>query len=183
MKVELADIQWLRDHQPGLWAGFGCAAVSGILRISAYYDAAVNRLVSETRANARGRPTYLADDFAVSVKLADTDGHGWAKVYDATGRYRGIARRYGIPEADLHFYPGGRACLGLPYPDDCPFTVRSFVASLVEPFFYRLAYVDLYGLAAARRDLWPEYSHGKAGILEHRRLLRRYSAIPPAAYQ
>lgn len=183
MQTELADIQWLRNHHPGLWAGFGCAAVSGILRISAYYDATANRLVSETRSNARGRSTYLADDFAVSIKLADTDEHGWPKVYDATGRYRTIARRYGIPAADLHFYPGGRACLGLPYPDDCAFTVRSFVESLVEPFFYRLAYVDLYGLAAARSDLWPEYSHGKAGVLEHRRLLRGYSEMPTPAHQ
>ena len=54
-----------------------------------------------------------------------------------------------------------------------PFTLEHFVAELVEPFFYRLAYVDLYGLPAARADLWPELSHGEAGLREHRLDVRR----------
>jgi hypothetical protein len=36
-----------------------------------------------------------------------------------------------------------------------------------------LAYVHVYGLSAARADLWPEYSHGKSGLLEHERAVRR----------
>ena len=180
MKVELSDVQWLRAHQPSLLTSIGASEVVGVLSISAYYDATVNQLISDTWAPAREHLTYLSANFAVSIGLADKDGYGWPKVYDAAGRYRAIAKRYGVPVADLHFYQDGHACLGLPYPGEGAFTVRSFVASMVEPFFYRLAYVDLYGLAAARHDLWGEYSHGKAGILEHRRILRNYSVPAPA---
>jgi hypothetical protein len=38
---------------------------------------------------------------------------------------------------------------------------------------YRLAYVDCYGLGAARTDLWPEYSHGKDGLREYSQDVRR----------
>lgn len=65
--------------------------------------------------------------------------------------------------------------MGLPHPEDETFTFRRFIEAMVEPFFYRLAYVDLYGIAAARQDLWGEYSHGKAGLLEHRTELRKYA--------
>ena len=52
-------------------------------------------------------------------------------------------------------------------------TLEYFVTEIVEPFFYRLAYVDLYGLAAARVDLWPEHSHGIAGLIEYQEDVRR----------
>lgn len=179
MRAELRDIQWLRDNQPNLSAGIYSPTVVGILTISAYYDAAAERLVSAPRSLAGGHLTYVSDNFVVFISLADKDANGWPKVYDATARYCTIAKRYGIQEVDLHFYQDGRACLGLPHPDDEAFTLRSFVATMVEPFFYWLAYVDLYGIAAARRDLWGEYSHGKAGMLEHRRELRNH--VPSAS--
>ncbi len=41
------------------------------------------------------------------------------------------------------------------------------MVELVLPFFYRLSYVDVFGLAAARRDLWGEYGHYEAGKIEY----------------
>ena len=41
------------------------------------------------------------------------------------------------------------------------------MTELVVPFFYRLAYTDRYGLDAAKRDLWGEYSHGDEGFREY----------------
>ena len=38
---------------------------------------------------------------------------------------------------------------------------------LVVPFFYRLAFTDLHGLAASKDNLWAEYSHGDQGLREY----------------
>ena len=32
--------------------------------------------------------------------------------------------------------------------------MERFISELVVPFFYRLAYIDRFGLSAAREDLW-----------------------------
>lgn len=176
MKAELSDIQWLRENQPRLLTGIHAPAVVGTLSISAYYDATANRLVSDPQPYAREHHTYLYDEFVLFISITDKDQYGWPKVYDAAGRYRSIANRYRVSEADLHFYTDGYACLGLPDSRDSTFTIRNFVESMVEPFFYRLAYVDLYGIAAARSDLWGEYSHGRAGLQEHQQELQHQKA-------
>ena len=181
MKVEWEDVQWLRQHQPRLAVAMDSPMVVGMLDISAYYDRPTQRLFSGRRFAVGDRATFLAAQFVVDIELNAKDQNGWPKVYDIGKRYQSIAGQYHISDADLHFYPDGRACLGLTYPWDPPLTLRSFVAGLVEPFFYRLAYVDVYGLSAARADLWMEYSHGEAGLREHQQDVRRGMASQTAA--
>lgn len=173
MKVTWNDVQWLRKHQPRLAAGVGVPQVVGTLEVSAYYDREDQQIATGRRFGVGDHDTFIADHFVIDIQLNAKDRNGWPKVYDVTKRHRSIARRYGIPVADLHFYSDGHSCLGLTYPWDPPFTLEHFVAELVEPFFYRLAYVDLYGLPAARADLWPEYSHGAVGLREHKQDIRR----------
>ena len=173
MKVTWEDFQWLRANQPELAAGLDSPMVVGTLKVSAYYDGATRQIVADQRFSVGGHETFVADEFPISMLLDANDQGAWPKVYCLTKRHQSIADRYRISIADLHFYPYGQACLGLTYPWDRPFSLREFVVSLVQPFFYRLAYVDLYGLSAARADLWPEYSHGKTGLLEHAREVRR----------
>jgi hypothetical protein len=151
----------------------------GILEVSAYFDGNTQRVLSGQRLAVGHNESFIADQFPIAMFLNDADQNGWPKVYDMAKRYRSIAERYRISVADLHFYPDGHACLGLTYPWDPPFTLRDFLVDLVQPFFYRLAYVDLYGLPAARTDLWPEYSHGKTGLLEHARDVRRGRSRAP----
>ena len=173
MNVEWEDIQWLRAHQPRLAVAVDSVMVVGTLGISAYYDRHTDRLISGSRSVVGDHATFIAADFVIDIELHELDQNGWPKVYDIGKRYQSIAGQYCISHADLHFYPDGHGCLGLTYPWDPPLNLRSFVAGLVEPFFYRLAYVDVYGLAAARTDLWLEYSHGEAGLREHRQDVRR----------
>ena len=64
--------------------------------------------------------------------------------------------------ADMHCYPGfpeNRCCLGFEVDTGERFRLSEFIRSLVVPFFYRVAYVERYGLDASRRDLWPTYTH------------------------
>ena len=173
MRITWEDVQWVGKHQPQLVAGPGSTMVVGILEASAYYDRKSQRIVAGQRFAVGRHDSFIADQFPIAIRLDDSDQNGWPKVYDLAKRYCSIAERYHIPVADLHFYSDSHACLGLTYPWDPPFTLRGFLVNLVQPFFYRLAYVDVYGLSAARADLWPEYSHGKTGLLEHARDVRK----------
>ena len=146
----------------------------GSLAVSSYFDRRVQRTATAHRSVIGDHDTFIADQFVISIQMNNNDdSNGWPKVYDLEQRHHSIARRYRISTDDLHFYADGHACLGLTYPWDPPLTLRHFVAGLVEPFFYRLAYVDCYGLGAARTDLWPEYSHGKDGLREYSQDVRR----------
>ena len=170
MIVEKSDIQWLRKHHPLLAAGMKASTITGTLCISSYYDKGADKLISGDVSSIGRNDTFIADRFLIEVHLGDVDSNGWPKVYEIGLRHRATAKRYTIPVIDLHFYPQGYACLGLPYPVEPPITLRYFLVGLVEPFFYRLSYIDHYGIAAARADLWPEYSHGPRGHREHREL-------------
>ena len=181
MNLTLDDVQWLQKHYPRLATGLNVPAVFGTLEIAAYYDKETQKFVSGRRFEVGNHVTFIADQFVVDVRLKEKDHNGWPKVYDVEQRYRSIAARYRIRAEDLHFYNDGHACLGFSYPWDPPLTLEQFVTGLVEPFFYRLAYVDLYGLAAARDDLWREHSHGEAGIREHKKNVRRGSFGHPQA--
>ena len=173
MNVTGSGLDWLSQHQPLLLTSAGSSRISGVLGVSAYYDRTARKVVTGERPEIGSRDTFLADQFTIVIDLEDREMDGWPKVYEVSMRHNFVARRYRLHVSDLHFYPDDSACLGLPYPGDPPLTIESFVSTLVEPFFYRLSYVDLYGIAAARGDLWPEYSHGSKGLREHREDVRR----------
>ena len=80
------------------------------------------------------RESFIADQFFIEVLLDSKDENGWPKVYDVAKRHRSVAVRHRITVADLHFYADSRACLGLAYPWDPPFTLREFLIALVQPF-------------------------------------------------
>lgn len=167
MNVTHEDLWWLWKSQPLLAARASASRVEGTLEISAYFERETGRLISSRHPSARTHDTFIADQFDIRVEFDVVEIGEWPKVYDGTLRHQSIARRYKIPVADLHFYPTGEACLGFEYPWDPDLTLQYFLTEIVEPFFYRLSYVDLYGLTAARTDLWREHSHGIAGLIEH----------------
>ena len=173
MNITHSDFWWLCKHQPLLTPGLSAARAVGTLEISAYCDRDAGRILSGKHLIPRSHDTFIADRFSIRIDFDPGGVNKWPKVYEIGLRHPSIARRYDIPVDDLHFYPSGEACLGFDYPWDPPLTLEYFVTEIVEPFFYRLAYVDLYGLAAARVDLWPEHSHGIAGLIEYREDVRR----------
>lgn len=173
MNISLADFWCLCKHQPLLTAGSNLGRVEGTLEISAYFDEDVGRVFSGKHLNVQSHDTFVADCFSVRIEFDSDNIAGWPRVYETGLRYRSISKRYDIPVEDLHFYPTGEACLGFPYPWDPAFTLEYFLTDIVEPFFFRLAYVDLYGLTAARIDLWPEHSHSFVGLAEYREDVRQ----------
>ena len=88
-------------------------------------------------------------------------------MYEVGGRYARVAERENVETIDLHFFPNGAACLGLQLLADRRTTLKEFMDELVVPFFYRLAFTALHGLAASRDTLWAEYSHGEQGLREY----------------
>lgn len=173
MLITWDDIQWLREYQPRLKAGPYAPSVMGVLEISAYCEQIAKRLVTGSRYAIGHQSTFVEAEFPIDIRLNNRDENAWPKVYDIGEVHPQIARQHRIPIPDLHFYPDGHACLGFAYPWDPPLTLRHFISELVEPFFYRLAYVNLYGLKAAKADLWPEYSHGNEGRSEYALDVRR----------
>ena len=170
MILNRSDVQWLWKRHPLLAADTKRSTIRGTLRLSAYYDKDANKLISDDALTIGRNDTFIADQFLIEIDLGDVDSNGWPKVYEIGLRHRATAKRYVIPVTDLHFYPEGYACLGLLFPMEPSATFRYFIVGLVEPFFYRLSYINHYGIAAARADLWPEYSHGSRGHQEHREL-------------
>ena len=173
MNITWSDFWWLCKHQPHLTAGSNMERAEGMLEISAYFDRDLDRVFSGKHLTAQSHDSFVADRFAVRIEFDSGKISGWPRVYETGLRYRSISKRYNIPIEDLHFYPTGEACLGFPYPWDPAFTLKYFLTDIVEPFFYRLAYVDLYGLTAARIDLWREHSHGFVGLIEYREDVRQ----------
>ena len=173
MNITQKDFWWLCKHQPHLAAGSNMERAEGTLEVSAYFDRDVGRVFSGKHLTAQSHDSFVADRFAIRIEFDTGNLSGWPRVYETGLRYRSIAARYNIPIEDLHFYPTGEACLGFPYPWDPAFTLEYFLTDIVEPFFYRLAYVDLYGLTAAKVDLWPEHSHGFVGLVEYREDVRQ----------
>ena len=173
MNITWKDFWWLCKHQPHLTAGSNMERAEGMLEISAYYDRDAGRVFSGKHLTAQSHDSFVTDRFAVRIEFDSCKISGWPRVYETGLRYRSISKRYNIPIEDLHFYPTGEACLGFPYPWDPVFTLEYFLTDIVEPFFYRLTYVDLYGLNAARIDLWREHSHGLVGLVEYREDVRQ----------
>ena len=173
MNITQNDFWWLCKHQPFLAAGSDMERAEGTLEVSAYFDRDVGQVFSGKRLTVQSHDSFVADRFAIRIEFDTGNLSGWPSLYETGLRYRSIAARYNIPIEDLHFYPTGEACLGFPYPWDPAFTLEYFLTDIVEPFFYRLAFVDLYGLTAAKVDLWPEHSHGFLGLVEYREDVRQ----------
>ena len=172
MKLTEPDIQWLSVAYPSLRFYAREKRVAGEINIAACFDAQSGLLMSERcgrNENIRRADNFIQDVFEIEIRL-DSESMSaakWPKVYETGGRVEAIAEKWKIPKIDLHLYGDDSFCLGITYgPDKWP-TLRAFIWELVVPCLYRLAYVDRFGVEAARRDLWGEYSHGPAGYGEY----------------
>ena len=107
----------------------------------------------------------VRDSFDIEIRLSFDPAlfNPWPPVIETGGRIRRIMEEQGITNiADMHCYPGfpeNRCCLGFQVGTGERFQLSEFIRELVVPFFYRVAYVERYGLEASRRDLWKTYSH------------------------
>ena len=169
------DIEWLGNEFPSLIFDSSKDRIMGELDFSACYDRAANKLVMGRDDAIRVSDTFLSDVFEIAIHLDSRSiaANGWPTVYEVGGRRMQIAKKHEIQLlADLHFFSEGACCLGIRYFPEKKLSLKIFVYERVIPFFYRLSYTDRYGLDRARRDLWPEYSHGLKGQLEYEREMR-----------
>ncbi len=164
------DVEWLKHRFPGLSYANEAQQIEGELSFCAAFDRDSGKLEISNDGHAKGLFTYICDKFQVEIRLnpALSTQNRWPLVFEVGGRKEEISKKSGSELIDLHFYPSDqRCCLGIKFTRDNNLTIRRFLHDLVIPFFYRLSYVDKFGLEAARRDLWGEYPHGEDGISDY----------------
>ena len=159
------DLEWLREAQPELSYDAENHLFSGRLAFSEIYDQDDGLLKPLAPPGQECSRMALSDTFDVEIRLSFTPAlyNPWPPVIETGGRIQRIMEEQGIANiADMHCYPGfpeNRCCLGFQVDAGERFRLSGFIRELVVPFFYRVAYVERYGLEAANRDLWNTYSH------------------------
>lgn len=162
-----ADLEWLGASFPDLRFDAEVGVIADELEVRAAYDSGEDKLRIGSDDATASMDLYLSDSFSIRTDLAALDRNGWPAVFEVSGRYAKVAERENVETIDLHFFPNGACCLGLQFLAGRRTTLKEFIDELVVPFFYRLAYTDLHGLAASRDSLWAEYSHGERGLREY----------------
>ena len=154
--------------------------IVGELRLCAAFDRDSGQLKLGDTDEHRTIDTFLCDSFKVKLGLECVGSNGWPKVYEVGGRCFDIAEQNQCAMVDLHLFEDGACCLGLKFASERNLTLERFIPDLVIPFFYRLSYIDQYGLSAAKEDLWGEYSHGPAGVREYQAEILRLVGNNPS---
>ena len=167
LSLNQADLEWLSASFPDLCHDREAGVIAGDLKLRAAYDRIQEKLHIGSDDATASRDSYLCDSFSIRIELDARDRNGWPTVYEVGGRHGQVADREKIETIDLHFFPDGACCLGLQLLADRRTTLKEFMDELVVPFFYRLSYTDVHGLAGAREYLWAEYSHGDRGVREY----------------
>ena len=179
MRLNDDALNLLAARFPNLTYDEAAQKILGQLDFCAAYDERTGKVTIGDEDSAKRLPSFLCDSFSVRINLARASEDDRPKVYEVGGRYEGIAANENVKPIDLHFYPDGSCCLELNYAPDPSLTLGRFMDELVVPFFYRLSYTDRYGLEAARRNLWGEYSHGDQGYREYESEILSISAKKP----
>lgn len=166
MKISNDEIQWLKVHFPNLQYDEKSQKIVGELDFCAAYDDKSQEVIIGNLADETD--FLIRDVFEVEICLGDLDMNGWPKVYEVDKRYCEIAQKCNVDIIDLHINPKDNSCcLGIKSPDNRTFRIETFFYERVIPFFYRLSYVEKFGINASRNDRWEEYSHGDEGIKEY----------------
>ena len=163
------DIQRVALEQPSLSYDAKSHRIIGTLEFSAEFDQSDGWLTSTSGSTAQGNGKAIHDTFEIEIRLEFQPSafNPWPPVIETAGRIQRIMDKHQIADiADMHCYPGmseNRCCLGIQAATGCKIEIAKFIRELVVPFFYRMAYVERYGLQAARNDLWGEYPHSPLG--------------------
>ena len=166
MKLSENEINWLKRNFLNLKYDEKSEKITGELDFCAAYDNESRKVII---GNSLDKTEFLIQDvFEIEICLNEIDMNGWPKVYEVGKRYCKIAQEQNIDIIDLHIYPEDHnCCLGIKHADNHPLRIEPFFHERVIPFFYRLAYVEKFGIEKVRNDNWEEYSHGDKGIKEY----------------
>ena len=160
------DFQRITLEQPGLSYDAKGRRIIGTLEFSAEFDKDSGWLTPlPLEPTEPGNGKAIHDTFGIEIRLEFQPSafNPWPPVIETGGRIQQIMEQRQIADiADMHCYPGlseNRCCLGIQAATGSKIEIVRFIRELVVPFFYRVAYVDRFGLAAAKDDLWKEYPH------------------------
>lgn len=165
VRVSDRDLQWLREVQPDLSYDSENDLILGKLTFSEEFDPDDGLLKPVPSPSEQCSRMVIQDAFDVEVRLRFRlfVYNPWPTIIETGGRIQRIMREQGISDiADMHCYPGfteSRCCLGFQIDSGDRFQLSKFIRQMIVPFFYRVAYVERYGLEASRRDLWTTYPH------------------------
>lgn len=160
------DVEALRQAHPELEYYAGNNRIAGTISVFARFNKRAG-LHIEKRPITETRKGDINDKFGIAILLdyTPTRGNPCPTVIESGNRIQRIMANRRITDIrDMHIYPGSElnvCCLGIDLIAHPPTNIVDFINTRVIPFFYRVAYVDKYGLHAARNDLWPEYSHDR----------------------
>ena len=166
MKISDDEIKWLKVNFPNLQYNEKSQKIVGELDFCAAYDDKSQEVIIGNLADETD--FLIRDVYEVEIRLDDLDMNGWPKVYEVGKRHQKIAEKCNTDIIDLHINPADNSCcLGIKSPGNRAFRIETFFYERVIPFFYRLSYVEKFGIDASRNDSWEEYSHGDEGIKEY----------------
>ena len=166
MKISDDEIKWLKVNFPNLQYDEKSQKIVGELDFCAAYNDKSQEVIIGNLAEATD--FLIRDVFEVEICLGDIDMNEWPKVYEVGKRHQEIAEKCNTDTINLHINPADNSCcLGIKSPDNRTFRIEPFFHERVIPFFYRLSYVEKFGVDASNNDRWEEYSHGDEGIKEY----------------
>lgn len=171
MEIAPAEETWLRDKYPYLFYDKNAQRLIGDLPINCFWDNP--NLISRADGEAQSHTNFCQGKFLIEIHLSKINpDSGLPETYETEGRHRKIAQNASpvISQADLHMNNDeGNCCLYVlsRYEErSLKIDLKTFLEDYVIPFFYRLLYVEQYGLKKARKELWNERMHGKAGRVQ-----------------
>ena len=159
------DVQRITLEQAGLSYDDKDHRIIGTVEFSAEFDKDSGWLTPLPEPTEPGNGKAIHDTFEIEIRLEFQPSafNPWPPVIETGGRIQQIMEQRQIADiADMHCYPGlseNRCCLGIQAATGSKIEIVKFIRELVVPFFYRVAYVDRFGLPAAKDDLWKEYPH------------------------
>ena len=165
VRISNRELEWLGEAQPELSYDAENNLIFGRLAFAEMYDPDDGLLKPLAPPGEECSRMAVRDTFDIEIRLSfdPTLFNPWPPVIETDGRIQRVMEEQGITNiADMHCYPGfaeNRCCLGFQVDTGERLRLSEFIRELVVPFFYRVAYVERYGLEASRRDLWKTYSH------------------------
>ena len=165
VRISDSDLHWLREVQPGLSYDSENNLIFGKLIFSEVYDRDDDLLRPMAPPGDDCNRMAIHDTFDVEIRLSFQPRlfNPWPAVVETGGRIQRIMEEQGITNiADMHCYPDfseNRCCLSFQVETGERIRLPEFIRELVIPFFYRVAFVDRYGLEASKHELWNTYPH------------------------
>ena len=164
---------WLEARQPSLRYDATSRRISGTFKLDALWDPEDHKLTTNPWYQKSIHAIRIMDEYQILINLRYPTR--WIKirgkelslpsryppVFEMGSRAQKIAVRHNVPLADLHIYPDGECCLGFKTvpPDRNAFHLEKFLEEDLTAWFYRLSYVERFGLRSAQWNLWEEYGH------------------------